>query len=120
MNSDLYYFIFLNFYFLPIIILISLIISWVIKKTIKNISRHLANLISLTPIILLFLIYIFLFPKYNSPTVPLKINNQLNINTYQTKICKCFGFEFKEFSGPNTYCSGISYACKPGEKYLPF
>lgn len=165
MESD---FIILQFYFLPIFILISLVISWAIRKVIKKINRHLVYLISLTPIILLFfisglygisapyfvflilafevfileeflykvrsirrnklimitiiivLLYVFLFPKYNSPTLPLKINNQININTHQTKICGCFGFEFKELNGPNTYCSGISYSCRPGKKYLPF
>lgn len=56
MERSLFYFIILQFYFLPIALFVSLIISWVVKKTIKKINRYLANLISLTPIILLFFI----------------------------------------------------------------
>lgn len=169
MGRDLFYFIILQFYLLPIVILISLLISWVVRKTIKKINRHLGYLISIIPIVLLLfficglygisapyyiflalaleafyleeifykirsikrskliiiivvtiLLYIFLYPKYNTPIMPSKINGQININTYQTKDCECIGFEYKEYSEPNTFCSGIPYSCRPGEKYLPF
>lgn len=56
MVRDLSYFIILQFYFLPIIVLICLIISWLIKKELKKLNRHLVYLISSSPVILFFFI----------------------------------------------------------------